>query len=122
MNPNVLSKRKPSARRDKIALLNASRRVGKARPKNFIPDDDIRPLMATFLRGEPVEGEVAVITREQAKQADYSLSPSRWVRQAANDNEADLQDIGGRFEPILAAEAAVSADLHTVLQRLRELA
>ena len=71
----VLSKRKPSAHKGKIVLLNASRRVGKGRPKNFIPEDDIRPLAAMFLKGEPVEGEVAIITREQAAEADYNLSP-----------------------------------------------
>ncbi len=75
----VLSKRKPAARKDKIVLVNASRRVRKGRPKNFIPAEDIRPLAAAFLKGEPVEGEIAIITREQAEQADYNLSPSRWV-------------------------------------------
>ena len=75
----VLSKRKPAGRKNKIVLLNASWRVGKGRPKNFIPDDDIRPLAAAFLKGEPVEGEVAVITKEEAEKADYNLSPSRWV-------------------------------------------
>ena len=80
----VLSKRKPAARKDKIVLLNASRRVRKGRPKNYIPEEDIRPLAAAFLKGEPVEGEIAVITREQAEQADYNLSPSRWVGQASS--------------------------------------
>ncbi len=75
----VLSKRKPEARKGKIVLVNASRRVGKGRPKNYIPEEDIRPLAAMCLEGEPVEGEVAVITREQAAEADYNLSPSRWV-------------------------------------------
>ncbi len=75
----VLSMRKPAARKDRIVLLNASRRVGKGRPKNFIPQEDVRPLADMFLKGEPVEGEIAVITREQARQADYNLSPSRWV-------------------------------------------
>ena len=78
----VLSKRKPTERKDKIVLLNASRRVGKGRPKNFIPKDDIRPLAELFLAGEPVDGEVGIITREQAQEADYNLSPSRWVGQA----------------------------------------
>lgn len=72
----VLSKRKPAARKDKIVLLNASRRVQKGRPKNFIPEEDIRPLAAAYLTGEPVEGEIAVITREDAVKADYNLSPS----------------------------------------------
>ena len=47
----VLSKRKPEARRDKIVLLNASRRVGKGRPKNYIPENDIRPIAAAFPEG-----------------------------------------------------------------------
>ena len=75
----VLSRRKPEARKDRIVLLNASRRVRKGRPKNFIPEEDIRPLAAAFIKGEPVEGEIAVITREKAAEADYNLSPSRWV-------------------------------------------
>lgn len=80
----VLNKRKPAARKNKIVLLNASRRVQKGRPKNFIPEADIRPLAAMFLKGEPVEGEIAVITREQAEEADYNLSPSRWVGKSSS--------------------------------------
>ena len=118
----VLSKRKPEARKGKIVLVNASRRVGKGRPKNYIPEDDIRPLAAAFLKGEPVEGEVAVITREQAAEADYNLSPSRWVGQAAGGDDFDLHDIMERFEAIVAEEATVSADLQTVLTRLKGLA
>src|SRR3954462_5956887 len=68
----VLSKRKPAGRKDKIVLLNASRRVRKGRPKNFVPEGDIRPLAAAFLKGDPVEGEIAVITRQQAEEADYN--------------------------------------------------
>ena len=117
----VLSKRKPEARRDKIVLVNAGKRVGKGRPKNFIPQDDIRPVAAMFLKGEPVEGEVAVITREQAKEADYNLSPSRWVGQADKADDADIGDIVGRFEAILSEEAAVSTDLQAVLSKLKRL-
>ena len=80
----VLSKRKPAVRKNKIVLLNASRHVRKGQPKNYIPEEDIRPLAAAFVKGEPVEGEVAVITREQAEEADYNLSPSRWVGQVSS--------------------------------------
>jgi type I restriction enzyme M protein len=78
----VLNKRKPAARKDTIVLLNAGRHVKKGRPKNYIPDDTIRPLAAAYLKGEPTDGEIVVITRTQAEEADYNLSPSRWVSQA----------------------------------------
>ena len=118
----VLSKRKPADRKDKIVLVNASARVKKGRPKNYIPEEDIRPLASAFVKGEPVEGEVVVITREQAEEADYNLSPSRWVGQVVGDNKADIQDVIKRFELIMAEEAAVSVDLQTVLTRLKGLA
>ena len=87
----VLSKWKPASRKGRITLLNARRRVGKGQPKNYIPEQDIRPLASAFLKGEPMEGEIAVITREQAEQADYNLSPSRWVGQ---ENAVDRRSIG----------------------------
>ena len=89
----VLSKRKPEARKDRIVLMNASRRVEKGRPKNFIPASDIRPIAASFLKGEPMEGEVAVIMREDAKKSDYNLSPSRWVKNTELEEQRPIQDI-----------------------------
>lgn len=79
----VLNKRKPAARKDKIVLLNASRRLKKGKPKNYIPEDAIRPLAAAYLKGEAVDGEIAIITRKQAEEADYNLGPSRWVGQVS---------------------------------------
>ena len=80
----VLSKRKSARRKGRIVLLNAARRVQKGQPKNFIPDDLVRPLAAAYLAGVAIEGEVAVITREQAEATDYNLSPSRWVGQSSS--------------------------------------
>lgn len=80
----VLNKRKPATRQGKIVLLNASRHFRKGKPKNYLPDEDIRSLAATYVKGEPVDGELAVITRAQAEETDYNLSPSRWVGQASS--------------------------------------
>lgn len=89
----VLSKRKPAARKGRIVLLNASRRFKKGRPKNYLPEEDIRPLAAMYLKGEPVEGELAVITTEQAREADYNLSPGRWVGQNGTAEVGSVQGL-----------------------------
>ncbi|MRG67138.1 N-6 DNA methylase [Rhizobium pusense] len=117
----VLNKRKPAARKDKIILLNASKRLKKGKPKNYIPEDEIRPLAAAFLKAEPVEGEVEVITKAQAEEADYNLSPSRWVGPAAGDEQARIADILDRFNAVMASEASIANDLTVALARLREL-
>ena len=89
----VLSKRKAHSRKGKIVLVNASKRVAKGRPKNYIPGEDIRPIATAFLRGDPVEGEVAVITREQGAEADYNLSPSRWVGQFQSEETQSIPEL-----------------------------
>jgi type I restriction enzyme M protein len=80
----LLNKRKPASRQGRIVLLNASKRFKKGKPKNYLPEDAIRPLAAMYLKGEAVEGELAVITQKQAAEADYNLSPRRWVDQSAD--------------------------------------
>jgi type I restriction enzyme M protein len=89
----VLNKRKPAGRKGKIVLLNASKRFKKGRPKNYLPEEDIRPLAEMFNKGRPVEGEVAVITRDQAEKADYNLSPSRWVGPDTDDTHRPIREI-----------------------------
>ena len=115
----VLSKRKPEARRGKITLVNASRRVGKGRPKNFIPENDISAIAALFLKGEPVEGEVAVITREQATEADYNLSPSRWVGQADAVEQRSISEIIADMRRLDEEAHEVDASLARMLERLQ---
>ena len=115
----VLSKRKPENRKDRIVLVNASRRVGKGRPKNFIPQQDIRPLAAMFLKGESVEGEVAVITREQAAEADYNLSPSRWVGQADMVDQRPISEIIADMQRLDGEAREIDAQLARMLLRLQ---
>ena len=114
----VLSKRKPEARRGKIVLLNASRRVGKGRPKNYIPEEDIRPIAAMLLRGEPVDGEVAVITREQAEEADYNLSPGRWVGQTEATELQSIQSLIDELQGLHNRDAELTTNLVRMLAPL----
>jgi type I restriction enzyme M protein len=114
----VLSKRKPAARKDRIVLFNATRRVAKGRPKNFIPEADIRPLAAEYLKGEPVEGEIAVITRHQAADADYNLSPNRWVGQNETTDQRSIREIVADLMRLDEQAHEIDAALAQMLVRL----
>jgi type I restriction enzyme M protein len=100
----VLAKRKPKARQGKIVLLNASKHFKKGRPKNYLPDEDIRTLATTYLKGEPVEGELAVITLAQAAEADFNLSPSRWVGQDSAQSVQDLSTLVERLRTLVGLQ------------------
>lgn len=86
----VINKRKSAARKGKISLLNASRHSRKGRPKNYLPEEDIRLLAAMYVKNEPIDGELAIITNKQAEGADYNLSPSRWAGLESDKETADI--------------------------------
>ena len=111
----VLNKRKPAARKDRIILLNATRRVMKGKPKNYVPGDVIRPLAAAYLKGEPIEGEIAVITRQQAEDADYNLSPSRYVGHADETEKATLPDLIAELLDLDEKTSIINASLARLL-------
>ena len=115
----VLSKRKPAARKGRIVLMNASKHMRKGRPKNFIPEEDIRPLAEAFVKGEPVEGEVAVITQEQAEEADYNLSPSRWVGQTIDADAVPVADLIKKLRRLSSTAHEVDRQLFSTLEKLQ---
>ena len=114
----VLNKRKPPARQGRIVLLNASKRFSKGRPKNYLPEADIRPLAAMFLKGEAVAGELAVITREQAAEADYNLSPSRWVEQADDTTHRTIKIILSDLRRLSQSAGQIDDQLIAMLNQL----
>ena len=114
----VIRRDKPAARKGRIVLVNASKRLKKGKPKNYIPDADIKPIAALLNKGDPVEGEVAVIDQAQARDADYNLSPSRWVR------ESDLETVGSIASLLVELERFHDLDMKQtteVISMLRPL-
>src|SRR5690606_9188359 len=106
-------------RKGKIVLLNASRRFKKGRPKNYLPEEDIRPLATMYFKGEPVEGELAVITAEQAREADYNLSPSRWVDRVGDADHGSLEDMITELKRLSQATNDTDRLLFSILERLK---
>jgi type I restriction enzyme M protein len=114
----VLNKRKPAARRGKITLLNASKHFRKGRPKNYLPEEAIRSLAGSFLKGEAAEREVAVITTQQAEAADYNLSPGRWVAQGGDANHRPIKSI---VADLLAVDVSANEIDQTLAKLLASL-
>ena len=89
----VLNKQKAPDRKGKVIFVNASQRFEKGRPKNYLPDDVAAPLAMAFRSGAPTAGEVAVVSSEGLKSADYNLGPSRWVGRAAAFAHRSVKDL-----------------------------
>ena len=110
----VLSKRKPVARKDKIVLLNASKRFLKGKPKNYLPEDQIRAIAALYQKGDVIEGELAIISNAETEKSDYNLSPSRWVGQS------ESLEVGS-VSVLLKELAALDSEAHRLSTTISKL-
>lgn len=99
----VLRKNKPKDRRGKIVLINASREFKKGTPKNYLTDEAINKIAATFAKGEVIDGFCTVITNNEAAENDFNLSPSRYL---TNGNDKELRALPKLVEELTGLRAA----------------
>ena len=70
-----LNKNKSEKRKNKIILLNASQEFYKGKPKNHISEESIDKIVNAFTEGKEINQFLKIITKEEAIQNDYNLSP-----------------------------------------------
>jgi len=116
----VLNQRKPESKKGKITLLNASKRFTKGKPKNHLADEDVIDLAKLYNASEAVEGEVAVIELAQAAEADYNLSPSKWVPQAGSAQVAEIPQLLAELDALAMEDADLTSELLGLLRPLAE--
>lgn len=89
----VLNCNKPKERKGRIILVNANTEFQKGRPKNFIPDESVKKIVAAFHAGKDIERFVKEVSAEEIAKNDYNLSPSRYIETVAATEHRDVQTI-----------------------------
>ena len=117
----VLNKRKPESRKGKIILFNASKKAKKGKPKNYLPQDEIKIMATAVTRGESVEGEIAVVERDKIAEADYNLSPSRWIGSISGTEVGNISELLNKYKLLCKEEQELSKILNNVLCKLEIL-
>lgn len=118
----VFSKRKPASRKGKIVMLNAGSHFMKGKPKNHIPSEDIAEIARLFGAGEESNGQVSVINKDDARDADYNLNPTRWVTRSGDKHE--IGDVDTLLRALLELDARahdLTATLGHTLEGVRRV-
>lgn len=116
----LVNKRKPTARKGNIALYNLSRRFSKGKPKNYLPADELRAMAEAYRKGEAIDGELVVIDQAQAKEADYNLSPSRWVGQSSTAVVGSISALIKQLADMDKEAHALSLSITAMLSGVRD--
>ena len=58
-----------------------------------------------------MEGEIAVITRQEAEEADYNLSPSRWAGNSEAEELGSIASMVGELERLNSLDIQTTSRL-----------
>lgn len=96
----VFNKKKSAERRGKILLINASKEFQPGKKQNSLDKEHIRKIAETYNQFKEVEGFSRIITLEEAKEADYNLSPSRFVIAIEEEKYRSIEEIKKDLEKL----------------------
>ena len=99
-------------------MVNASQEFNKGRPKNYIPDENIRKIARAFIKGQDVERFVKVITNEEAAKNDYNLSPSRYVDTSEKKDYRPIPEVLEELRGLEKETKKIDADLEKVFAQM----
>ena len=114
----LLNRNKAPERREQIILVNASGYFAKEKPKNVLTPEGIEAVAQVYWRWESQEKLSRVITLEEAREADYNLSPSQFVEINDRAQHRPLPEILADLTAARTARERADKELSEVLGRL----
>jgi type I restriction enzyme M protein len=114
----VLTKSKPTERKDKLFLLNATNEYTKGNPKNYLADDAIARIADTFNAWKEVTKYSRIVSRDEVAKNDFNISPSRYIHTTEGEEYRPITEIMGELDEIQTEASATDSALKKVLERL----
>jgi type I restriction enzyme M protein len=115
----LLNHDKPLDRKEQILLINASNYFVKRKPKNELTSEGIDAVTEVYRKWETREKLSRVITLEDARSADYNLSPSQFVDVNDKVVHRSLQEIMKDLAIARYEREKADADLTCLLENLK---
>ena len=115
----VFNKNKSEDRKGKILLINASKEFVPGKKQNTLSEENIRRIVDTYKEFRDIEKFAKVITIEEARQADYNLSPSRFVSIVEEEEYRSIEEIEKELEELEELELSVKREIKNILQKFK---
>lgn len=113
-----LRKAKPTERKGRLFLLNASRDFEKGDPKNYITEEGITRIAETFKAWREEEKFSRIMSRDEIVKNDYNVSPSRYIQTGEGEEYRPIAEIAEELEALEEQTRATDQALKAVLKAL----
>ncbi len=114
----VFNKNKPEEKKGKILLINASKEYQEGKKQNTLSKENIQKIVNAYREFKNIEKFAKVITKEEVREADYNLSPSRFVSIAEEEEYRSIEEIKAELERLEEERRRVEEKLSKILERV----
>lgn len=114
----VFNKNKPKERKEKILLINAGKEFVPGKPQNTLGSENIQKIAKIYDEFKEVEGLSKVITLKDAEEADYNLSPSRFVMAIEEEKYRSINEIKLDLEKLEEEKKMVEEKIKKILRKI----
>jgi len=96
----IFNKQKPPEKKGKILLINASKEYQEGKKQNTLSKENIEKIVNAYCEFKDIEKFAKVITIEETKEADYNLSPSRFISVVEEEKYRPIEEIKKDLEKL----------------------
>jgi type I restriction enzyme M protein len=96
----IFNKQKPEEKKEKILLINASKEYQEGKKQNTLSIENIKKIVNAYREFKDIEQFAKVITKEEVRQADYNLSPSRFISVVEEEKYRPVEEIKKDLEKL----------------------
>ncbi|MBN8465937.1 N-6 DNA methylase [Corallococcus exiguus] len=114
----VLSRSKPSGRRDRVLFINAAQDFEEGKSQNCLRDADVKKIAAAFHAQTDVERYVRVVPVEEIERNEFNLNISRYVDATAAAEVVDVAKAIRKLRHLESERAAVEVKMNAFLKEL----
>lgn len=114
----VFDKNKTRERKEKILLINASKEFQPGKPQNTLGKENIRKIVEVYREYKEIEGLSKIITIKDAAEADYNLSPSRYVSGVEEEEYRSIEEIIKEVKQIEIEKQKIEQKLKDILNKI----
>jgi len=114
----VFNKNKPEERKEKILLINASKEFVAGKPQNSLGKDNIKKIADIYRDFKEAENFSKIITFREVAEADYNLSPSRFVSVIEEEEYRPVEEITKELDEIEKERQIVEEKVSKILKKV----
>ncbi len=114
----VFNKNRPQDKKGEILLINASKEFEPGKKQNTLSKENIKKVVDAYRKFKDIEKFARVITIEEVRQADYNLSPSRFVSIAEEENYRPIEEIKKELEKLEQERKKVEEKVKMIMGKL----